>query len=237
MVDYIKKTELNNLLYDELKTEFERIGFKAIKSKGLLYKKIAGGLLLISYRVVDGYNFKRDQVAWKIELTVSIGFDVVHKWFEKFEHRSKSDYKYYSTYSTSIDKIFEKKVEIDVDTPRIDSVVSNIVSKIKIGTEIFFKNHCCLEYVYKSKNIDALDDLKNLNVRMALENLSIIWILKKDIFEKALSAYKDKLEQLYEVGDPMAKIYLPKLDEIISYLKSIDFNDTILCLDDETLLS
>lgn len=231
-MSFIKKNELKNLIFAGLKSE---LGFNALKSRYFLYKNIEDGLLMVKIRVLDGYNFEADQVAWKVEISFSIGFRAVHEWFEKFEHRNKSDFKYYSTYSMDLSEVIGGEILIDVDDNYIDKKIDAIVEKTKVEFINFLKSNNCLEHVYMNKKLSEIRIDKYCNVRSIIENLSIIHILKEGNFENALNLYIEKLKSLNEIGDPMAKMYFSKFDEIIRCLKATDFSEYRLCLDYENL--
>jgi len=233
-MNYIKKSELKNLLKSELESEFK--DFKLISSKNKLYQEINGGLLMIDYNVNDAYNFEKDEIAWRIEVSFFIGFEVVHKWFEPFEHRSKKDYKYYWTYGLNLDNILGHKIQMDVDEPSVSSFLKNVIEKIDSGLNSFYLQNRELQNLYKNKvpfDLNSIDDVKNMkafNVRTAIEILTIAWILKDTNFNEMLHLFKLRIEELVSVGDPMAKHYYPKFDEIIEVLKRTNFSDSILSL-------
>ncbi|WP_179008683.1 hypothetical protein [Winogradskyella forsetii] len=233
-MNYIKKSELKNLLKDKL--EYKYSDFNLISSKNRLYKEIKGGLLMIDYRINDAYNFEKDEIAWRIEVSFFIGFEAVHKWFEPFEHRSKKDYKYYWTYGSNLDNILGHKTQMDVDEPNVNDFLRDVIEKVDDSFNGFYAENKDLNNLYKNKvpfTLNSIDDVKSMktfNVRTAIEILTIAWLLRDTNFNKILHLFKYRIEELINVGDPMSKHYYPKFNEIIEALKKTNFSDSILSL-------
>ncbi|MEE9363952.1 MAG: hypothetical protein V3U92_15230 [Cellulophaga sp.] len=235
---YIKKSELKDLLSQKIRDQFVNLGFSHNKSKGKLIKFLKGGLVMIEYRILNSFNFKKDEISWKVEVVFFIGFEVVHKWFEVFEHRNKSDYKYYWTHGDNLDDITGNKFQIDVDEVNVKGFLIDFIKIVDDNFYKFYKANKDLDDLNKNiipssiKTIEDVRSIKSFNIRTAIEFLTIAWILKREDFSVMLKLFKQRIEELVAVGDPMAKRYYPKFDEIIVVLKSLDFSDAILCLED-----
>lgn len=227
---YIKKSELKKATLECFDDDFTKQGFKLIKSKGRFIKQLEGVNVMIDCRILDSYNFKKDNVAWEIEIVFFLGYEVVHNWFEQFEHRQKKDYKFYWTVGSTLSDRLNKKFDIDVDENNLDYKLFELKSVVLRELNHFLSDNSSLKKIadnripYPLDSLDKIDNLKNFNVRTAIEFLSIAWILKRDDFNHILEVSIKKIQQLYDIGDPMAKIYFPIFDKIVESLKSSDFS-------------
>ena len=237
-MNYIKKKDIKDLLSNKLCSFFEKKGFKLIRSDNRLVKEVIGGAFYIDYNVLDSYNTEKDEVAWRIEVVYFVRFNAVHNWVEPFEHRKKKDYKYSWTVGKNLNEINNTIFEIDVDEYNIENKLENILQNVISAFIIFFNENKSLTDIAKSlmpNEINSIEDIKkikNFNVNTAIKYIAIAWILKRSDFDSIVSVSKIKLKQLFEVGDPMAIFYMPKLDEMISTLKRTDFSNAPLTLGD-----
>ena len=234
---YIKKKELDQLVGNNLNALFEEKGFKWKRSENKFTKYVEGGASIITYRILDSYDFTKDEVSWKIEFYFFIRFNIVHEWFETFEHRKKKDYKDSWTMGRNMEEINGVEFEIAVDESAISNRLSEINRKVFLDYNIFFKKYRTLSDVNNylmPTPINSIEDVEKIhafNMRTAMEYLTIAWILQRSDFELMLIAFKSKINDLAKVGDPMVNIYFPKFDEIIKTLKGTDFTNGIMKLD------
>jgi hypothetical protein len=241
-MSFIKKTELKNLIIESLKQRYENIDFKWIKSESRFVKQTNGGLLMFECKVIDAYNFEKDEVAWKVEVNFYIGFEAVHKWFEAFEHRKKDDYKYFWTYADNLENTSGCKFQIDVDSLNVNNFIIDLIEKLDVGLKKFYNSNRYLSQLKIAKElllfkkIEDVRAVKFFNSRSAFELLSISWVLRQNNFDKVLDLFKLRILELVNVGDPMAKFYYPQFEEIIKALKNNDFSNSILELDDNVLI-
>jgi len=229
-LNYIKKSELKKILTERLIGLFDERQFKLLRSKSRFLKYVDGGLIMIDYRVVDAYNFDRNEVAWKIELTYFIGFESVHKWFEIYEDRDKKDYKYYWTYGRSLDTLSNGVFQVDVDDSNINEFLNDFIEKVNNGFSLFYSRYNHLDELNKAiipypiKSIDDIKKFNAFNARVAIESLAIAWILQRDDFDTMLDVFSLKLKDFAKIGDPTSELLYPKLDNIIKDLKQTDFS-------------
>lgn len=232
-MNYIKKSELKGLVSENLEKNFGELGFKLKKSKNLLIKILNGGQIIIDYRVLDAYNFKRNEVAWKVEIFFFIRYNIVHEWFENIEDKKKNEFNQNWTFGTCLNETLDNDLIIDVDVDENDivSFLNLIIYKTKVGLNKFYNSNKTLTQLYMNKippELNTVNDLTkfdSFNFRTAIECLTMNRILNLSNFYILVSIFKKKLEYFFNNGDPITVIYFHRIDEIIEKLEKIDFSN------------
>jgi len=216
-----KKADVKRVIGDELGKILEPADFKHFKGKSKFLRVVEGGCHIIEYRILQGYNSDSNEVVWEVEMLGFIRFDVVHDWFLPFEKRQKSDLKFNWTWGEYSKNLGCSNIEI---TPLAESITHAAAKHAQACVNAFisfFEKYQTIE-VLGNKLLSLNDQERAFNFRTAVENLTIIWLLKPDFFEDKKREYKQRLTKLFEVGDPMTEDLFPKFDELIGAL--IEFN-------------
>lgn len=205
--------------------------FKIVKRLNKFIELTLGGARIIEYRLYDDYNSERDGISIRLEIILYVRFDVIHDWFCKYEHRTKSDLKYNWTYGETLKKKFT--IDIDKDN-QVNDFVNQATEYLITESHAFFSNLKTLEQLRVKLipvHIKEAVNLPSFNIRTAFEILTLLAIRKDDSFTEAVDIIKEKLIKLDSVGDPMVKLYLPKFDEIVETLRVTDFSESNISLE------
>jgi len=228
---YITKKEVKNNLEIELNNLLSFIGYKFKKGKNTFIKYTNNGFGMLVFAVTDDFNLSKNEVCWKIDANFFVRFDIIHQWFEPFDIRDKKDLKNVWSKGESINTNFKSNLSIDVDDVDAKNKIKKIALIIVKEFTNFINENNTLEKLEKAilpKQISELEDIsdyKYFNVNYAIVILSLAKILKRSDFENIINISRDKINQLVKVGDPMAKVYINKFEDIIYKLQSNEFND------------
>lgn len=218
----IKKSDLLIRISQELNSALDSKGFRWDKGNKYFVKEFDRGKYLLGYNVLNSYNFDKDDVAWDIKINYFVYHEEVHGWFLKFEHRSTKDQKFDWTYGTSSEK---NEYFVDVFEPNINSLLDEYVSRIVTSLYSFMVNNDGIESLMDKtiKNANNVTNItKGVNFRQLITDLTILKMLDVELFQKHVSSYTSRAEKLFTSNDPMAKIYYPKWEEILSELEKLE---------------
>lgn len=229
-MSYLKKTDVNNYFGDRLNSILVHKGYKFTKGKKLFHKDLSNGAVFLYYKILDSYNFEKDEVCWEIETQIYVRFDNLNKWFHKFEHRTKGDLKYDWTFGEEL----SEKLILDVDEIDYERLISSYCDTIVLKINEFlnkYKNLKVVEEDLVSSNIEKLIRGESLEFRVLIRDLSLLWVVDKNKFEQHYPNYYERIKLMNDNKEPMVSLYFPKWEEIITELKNIDVEVQDIVLD------
>ncbi len=221
---------VKTLLAQVLNDEFEKKGFKYFKKENIFLKEVEGGSYFIEFHITDDYDSGASIYSRVVEIDLFVNFDLINKWFEKYEYRSKSDLKFNWIHGVSLNELCPDPLKINL---KDETSISRFSQILKTNVSLVYS------YFYNSKNISKLwnEKLKNdsseniINIFQVLQLLTFVWLFDKVNFNDTLKKNREKLQESVKIGEPMSLKLFPYFEEMIQDLKAHDFESEIFELD------
>lgn len=220
-------------------TKFERIverlkkepflsGFTFRKSDSSFIQKFDGGL-----RRIDLEHFN-DIICITVLPHFEVRFDIAPKWFEKFSFKTLRDQRNNGTVGASSGMLgFEDGYDFENSQKDFDKEYAALVKCLKSGAEEVFTKYATLEDVYKYDIVPILKGEKLMKdfggVDYLFDYLMICRIVAPENYNQYKNLfleYADNTKKHSGPGyrNPNMLYYCDMMDEICSYLESLDLD-------------
>ena len=202
--------------------------YKFIKSKHAFVKKYDWGWYQISLRPFNDFEYINIRPLYEIR------FNILVKWFEKFSFKTLKDQRSNSTVFFEGENFgFETDFYFDSawrDYKNYDILYPKFRNTVVICATKAFNLYTSLEDYYRVEIVPVLNRDKELPMQSAdwffkyLTACKIVAPDKYPVFKEIMLKHADKM---MERNEPNMAEYYNRLDEILSYMESIDFSQPL----------
>ncbi|MDE5882161.1 MAG: hypothetical protein K2J63_01290 [Muribaculaceae bacterium] len=197
--------------------------FKYVKSEYAFVKRVNGVKYWLHLYHVFTFN-----ISMTIQPAAYVRYDVLEKWWERFDFRSTRDHRGLYTVGVSTDMIgFYPFFDFDYDGSNFDEMYPLLREATIQCVEYTFSTFKTMEDFYKEKVLPILEgknEPPQLGSTWVFEYLTAGRILYPESYEKIKEIVMYYVEQRTLSGEPGIIKYKGKWGEILAYLESLDFS-------------
>ncbi|MDE5882159.1 MAG: hypothetical protein K2H60_10550 [Muribaculaceae bacterium] len=197
--------------------------FKYVKSEYAFVKKVDG----VKYWL-HLYHFFTFNISMTIQPATYVRYDVLEKWWGKFDFISARDHRAIYTAGVSTDMIgFYPFFDFDYDGSNFDEMYPLLREATIQCAEYTFSTFKTLEDFYKEKVLPVLKGKEippQLGCKWVFEYLTVCRIVHPEFYEKLKEVVMYYVEDRTIAQEPNIMKFAGKWDEILAYLESLDFS-------------
>lgn len=199
--------------------------FRFRKRDNTLINKNDLGFEMVELQSWDGFDLQRNKEALVVKPLYLKRFNILHKWFERYSFKSKTDQR--DNYSIGFDNgqlIGKDQYHFLSDRSNFDLDFEIFEQEVMENAMTVFSKFEDVQDLYNYYIVPILKGnykLPDVGADWVFEYLTITKIVDENEFEMVESVIKEHVDTMYDRGEPNIKAYYNKFDEIISFLKEL----------------
>lgn len=157
-----------------------------------------------------------------------VRFDILHKWFEKFSFNTLQDQRDWTSVAFSGNMLGQRdEFHFKLNKKGYQKDFENMLTTLIQCSDYVFSTYSSLPNFYMKEIQPILDgeaELPDVGANWVFIDLTLCKLVRPDNYHQLKNILLDRVEFMYNRGEPNIKEYYEQLDEILSYLENTELN-------------
>ena len=157
-----------------------------------------------------------------------VRFDILHKWFEKFSFNTLQDQRDWTSVAFSGNMLGQQdEFHFKLNKKGYQKDFENMLTTLIRCSDYVFSTYSSLPNFYMKEIQPILDgeaELPDVGANWVFIDLTLCKLVRPDNYHQLKNILLDRVEFMYNRGEPNIKEYYEQLDEILSYLENTELN-------------